>query len=349
MTSSNKPFTMKASFQRNAPEIQFWGYEGGNILASIAGAGGVVKFGEDVSSVFGSETLSLGGKILEMTAQYPDASVAIGLGGLVVLAPVVRNAAQKISGTEGSNVTDAATAGAAVVILGYAASQDASLITTAASAFVVGSSFLRQCSNNPFMLKIGGLALATGGALLGAFGVQSAVDHLANPDTANAFVITVDALTTLTGLYVANASLLTYEGGIYETKDFDGSNEPEGWVDGLVHPTQGTLAIAFEKTLDQPIQWVNANIGKPAIFWVGEGVKSSEPFTTSMWARLPWRGATGGLSLVMGVGGLMGANVPAGQFEFALANAGWAVGDTAIGSLDWKDNKPSEDAPSLDS
>lgn len=172
---------------------------------------------------------------------------------------------------------------------------------------------------------------------MAAFGMHSGMEHMAHTETFSTTLLALDALTVGTGAYVLNASLLTYEGGIYATKGFEGTEEPEGWVDDLVHPKKGALAITFEKTLDRPIQWINANVGKPAIFWVSEEIKAAEPFTTSMWARVPWRVATGGVALALGAAGqILGANVPAGQFEFAVANAGWATGDVAVGSFDWK-------------
>jgi hypothetical protein len=70
---------------------------------------------------------------------------------------------------------------------------------------------------------------------------------------------------------------------------------------------------------------VLANVAGPAILWSPGHVKASKPFATSMWARLPWRRAAGGLAL--------GTGTPQGV-AFGLANADWAIGDVAIGSLD---------------
>lgn len=132
---------VRETFRRNAPEIQFWGYEGGNILASISGSGGVVKFADTISSVAANDSLSVAGKILEMTGHYPDATVVIGLGTVVVVGPLARKAAERACGTDAVNTVDAVTAAGALSILGYALThaitQDASLITAAASSFVV--------------------------------------------------------------------------------------------------------------------------------------------------------------------------------------------------------------------
>lgn len=42
---------LKNKIHAIAPELQFWGYEGGNVLAAIAGAGGFIAFYNGLLSV----------------------------------------------------------------------------------------------------------------------------------------------------------------------------------------------------------------------------------------------------------------------------------------------------------
>ncbi len=65
--------------------------------------------------------------------------------------------------------------------------------------------------------------------------------------------------------------------------------------------------------------------------YIPESTRNGKPLLTSMWARLPWRVATGA------------AAAATGQYSFALSNAMWGVGDTAIGSKDWHDESNKAD------
>ncbi len=321
-------FSLKDFFKKNNMEFQFWGYEGGNVLATVAGAGGFAAFSESVLSVANDQSLSLAEKFLELSAEHPDATVTLGLGATVLLAPVVRGIAQKAKSQISVDVIDAATATAAIGILGYALTQDASWITISGSSFVVGSSFLRASAKNPFFLKAGSLALAFGAAALSVFGLEGMMDPELNR---NILETSMHALTFGTGLSVFGASTLTYQGGMYETRSYlaehEGDAAPEGWVSGLVDPKHGSLAKMFERVLDKPISAFNEHVVKPAVVWVPEKIKSGKPFETSMHMRLPFRVVTGGLAMATG------------NYAFAAANGGWAVGDVAIGSIDW-DDKP---------
>lgn len=227
------------------------------------------------------------------------------------------------------NAVDASVAVAALAILGYALTRDTSWITVSASSFVVGSSFLRQCQDNPFLLKAGGLALALGGAALAAFGLEGLGHATAHTE---AMSLTVSLLAAGTGVYVAGAGLLTYQGGMYETDAYrdNGDNETttNPWLAGLAHPTRGIGARSCQRLLDGPISWINSHLVNPAIFWAPPQMKLRKPFSTSMWARMPWRLATGSVAMATGT--------PQG-LAFAAANAAWALGDLSIGSLDWQD------------
>lgn len=313
-------------FKRHNLDVQFAGYEGGNIIAAIAGAGGPAAFANDISTTFGDNT-SITNQVYSLAANYPDATVTIGLGALVLLSPAVRKLANTY-GTLAENVVDIVVSLLAMTILGYALTQDSSWITIAASSFVVASSFLRQSAENPFLLKLGGVFLTFGGLALALFGFENLQSPLIQTDVTGA---TMGLLTLGTGVYVAGAGLLTYEGGIFammgHRPDESGRQISASLAAKLLDPNHGYLPRLFSRHLDKPIQWINERAIKPAIFWVSSTTKASKPFATSMWARLPWRLMTGLAAIATGT---------AAGFTFAAANAGWALGDVAIGSMDWE-------------
>ena len=319
---------VKNFIKTNNMDLQFWGYEGGNVVATIAGAGGFGVFFDKVVGVVGNDQATAMRKLGVLAAEYPDAFVTIGLDSVLVLAPVVRRAAETARGGSAMNVVDLVLAGLAIGILAYALSHNTSWITVSASFFVVGSSFLRQSRHNPFLLKAGGLALALGGLALAAFGIDALLETLSGP---RAMQIAFGALTVGTGLYVAGASLLTYHGGTSETAGWQLGVPPRpsstGWTALVIHPSEGMLAQLFARTLDRPVACAVENIVSPAVFWASRDTRARKPFATSMWARLPWRVAAGTAAIATAT--------PEG-FAFGLANLGWAVGDLAIGSLDWK-------------
>ena len=71
--------------------------------------------------------------------------------------------------------------------------------------------------------------------------------------------------------------------------------------------------------------WAVRSLVHPGLFWVPQRTRETPPFRTSMLARLPWRVVTGALALATGT---------AAGACFALANLLWAIGDVAIGALD---------------
>jgi len=180
-----------------------------------------------------------------------------------------------------------------------------SWLSTAAVAFLTGSALIRLTEKGAAFLKLGAFLLVLGGLALSLHGVR-----------ASASLEVVNILTALTGLYVAGAGVLTYMGGV-----------------AMSTPSEtGTLAriLAY---LDQPLGWTARNIVEPSIFWVSADEKTQRPFMTSMWARLPFRLATACAALL--------TLTPAGIL-FAAANLLWAVGDIAIGALDWTISSPEE-------
>lgn len=329
-------------FRDNNMEYQFWFYEVGNVVAAIAGTGGFEKFSQNLTTVFNDPSQTLPQQILTLTSQYPDAAAAIGIGSIAVLAPVLHKASDAIS-TRMTPVIDAASAAAAVTVLAYSLSHDTSLITIAASSFVVGSSLLRFALKKPFFLKAGGLALAGGGAALTAFGVDNTASLLSNPKILSSVLdapdtwdsiragarLALDPLTALTGIYVTAASFMTYEGGIYQTMGFKDDQKPlNGWVSKLCHPKRGTLARAFQAALDKPVQGLNRFTKATMLTYIPQKMRDEKPFATSMWARVPFRVLTA---------------IPAaitGNFSFAAACGLWGAGDIAIGQEDYKKKAP---------
>lgn len=317
--------SLKSFFKKHAMEIQFWAYEGGNVNASIAGSGGYEKFLNDTTT----QDLST------LAASYPDATAALLIGSVVVAAPVLRSASQKLGGNTGAlNTIDTGTALTSAGILAYTLTNDASWITTSASSFVVGSSLLRFCAENPFFLKAGGLALAFGGVCFSTYGAT----NLLSPDAALNTKFLLDALATTSGVYVTSASLLTYEGGIYETAAYKDKSQSEGtWSEKLTHPIKGSLSKLFTRYVDAPVQKLNTLAKQTTLRYIPESTRNGKPFLTSMWARLPWRVATGAAALATG------------DSAFALSNAMWGAGDTAIGSKDWPDDLDKKEEKKLES
>ncbi|MEM6466644.1 MAG: hypothetical protein AAF679_09090 [Pseudomonadota bacterium] len=301
---------IRSAFKANAPEIQFWGYESGNVLAALAGAGGFAAVWADLQTVQAE-----GGTLLTLLALVPDATVAIGLVGLVLGISALRYCC----GTDRArSVIDRTTVLLALVILTGTLLLEVSWITLAAVFFVTGSTLLRYVAQHPVFLKLGSLMLAAGGLSLTGFGVSLA---LAAPEPA-----LLPILTVLTGIYVAGSSLLTYQGGMVLCAT---ASAPKS-------PALAAMAAGLSR-LDEPFQAMALTFSQIALVWVPGAIKDSKPFLTSMWARLPWRVLTALAALATGT--------PEG-LALALANGAWALGDVSIGALDW-DDAP-ETAPKLD-
>jgi hypothetical protein len=153
--------------------------------------------------------------------------------------------------------------------------------------------------------------------------------------------LALSASTFLSGVFVAGAGLLTYQGGCYAVDAARGSGEvgtPQGGVLAALLSSTGALANWMARNIDPAVRWCINWLVHPGLFWIPESVKQRQPFLTSMLARLPWRVITGTLALATGT---------AAGVAFAIANLLWAVGDVAIGSLDAKtpeDVSPTETA-----
>ena len=311
--------------KRNNMELQFWSYEIGNVLATIAGAGGFYVFYRVIQSVFGNPTATVCSSLGQLLTLYPDATVTLGLGTLVLVVPALRARFFSTRHPQWLNAVDLTTTVVAAAILCYSLLLDTSWIAVASSCFVLGSCLLRQCRSNPLLLKAGGLALAGGGLGLALFGLQIVMSQ---PSIEENPIFWMGALSFITGIYVMFASLLTYEGGIHASRDFiseKGDSEDRIWLSRIAHPESGLLQGLLVHA-DGPIMNFNRGVSKPAVFWASVDTRQRLPFKTSMLARLPWRVLTGLAALW--------SLTPEG-FAFFTANVCWALGDIAIGSEDW--------------
>ena len=324
--AASRKSTVIARIKRSNMELQFWGYELGNVLATIAGAGGFLSFYQTIETVVSSQDSSTYAAIGQLLTLYSDASVALGLGVLVLVVPAIRTRVVSRWHPRWLNALDLTTTILALVILCYSIVLQASWIAIASSCFVVGSCLLRQSRDNPILLKAGGLVLALGGIGLALFGFQFVISSTTIDDKS---LVIMGALTLATGLYVVFAGLLTYEGGIFATRDFVSKETDRAnavWFSQLAHPVNGALARFVFVYSDRSIVTLNKHISKPSIFWASKYTRDNRPFKTSMLARLPWRVMTGLAALL--------TMTPAG-FAFFTANVFWAIGDLAIGSEDW--------------
>lgn len=303
--------------QRNSPELQFWGYEGGNVLAAVAGAGGFLAFYGGILAITANSGAGFGERTAALLSGFPDAAATIGLAIIILwslgLGAIVRRmGADVLSGPiDGLAATAGITLIAATIVFG------ASWITISAVFFVSGSALLRQCFESPVFLKLGGLLIFGGGVCLTGAGLTYGW-------AAEAFWVAV--LTTVTGFYVAGAGLMTYRGGMFECETAKTNAEATPRRGSLFHPFSPP-AIVLETVLDRPVRTVVDALVLPSLFWIPRSIKKGAPFLTSMWARLPWRVLTAVAALATGsVEGV----------TFAAANLFWAVGDISIGSLDWE-------------
>ena len=319
---------------------QFWGYETGNIVAGVSAAGGFTVFKERLST----------GSFFQVCAEYPDVAATLGMGAVVVGAPLLKASLRMVS-SKAAAWADPAAALSASTILGFVQTSNTSSLTVSACNFVTGSALLRCSSTNPLFLKLGGLFLASGGIALATFGVKEGYGtywssevfadllHATTPwgkaEKVSGYFL--PALTSVTGAYATVASLLLYEGGIFGTRAlataFPGATSPTaGGFNRLVHPTHSVLANLLKNMVDAPILGINRITKRTLLKFIPSRIRETQPFATSMWARLPWRCLTGVAAMV------------SGNWSFAAANLGWAYGDFNIGLEELK-NKQQQEGP----
>lgn len=307
--------------ERHSLELQFWGYEVGNIVAAIAGAGGVSVLLASLKSAFNDG--SFWAALQRLAIDFPEAAATIGVVALVVFAFPVSSLATRVGGPRCADLVHAAAVPVALGLLVYAVVATASPFTVAACAFVTGSCLLRGAAAYPLLLKLGGLSLALGGLALSAAGLTLPMDSAAEQGLA--------ITTFFAGAYVMGAGLLTYRGGVFVISGMGMIKEPNSPIASLLHPTSSPLARFFSARCDFWIDRICTGMVLPAIFWASKETKTKRPFYLSMLARLPWRGIAIAFALASGTEiGL----------AFALANLLWALGDIAIGALDAPKRRP---------
>lgn len=273
-----------------APQLQFWGYEGGNVLAAVAGAGGFVAVYSGLQSVGDVPIHNPWAGIATSFTDYPDVLVTAGLAIIVLVTITLGNV---LDGDDKQNVKiwiDRVASLASMALVGAALYFGASWITFTAVSFVSASALLRLCRTSPVSLKLGGLMLAAGGIGLAGYGLSSL------QMTAS---VLLPGLTIFTGIYVTFASLMTYQGGIYACDGFEDSSPSKPSRASLFHP-DGWVGRILGSKLDSVISTLVRVIALPSVFSVPSSIKSTAPFLTSMWTRLPWRLLTGGAAIATG-------------------------------------------------
>lgn len=307
--------------RRHSLEIQFWGYETGNIVASITGAGGLRAFVDSLVEAHRSIGFHPGAMGLWLAREHPETFATLGVMAIVVIAFPLGSAVERRFGARAADAVNALAVPLALGLLAFAIARNANLFTVAACAFIVGSCLLRGAGHFPLLLKLGGLALSFGGLTLAGAGVMVlsvALFGVGPLGTALA------ACTFLTGVFVTGAGLLTYQGGVFAMAAApEAAPAPAGLR--RILSSRGALARALGRRGDPAVAWAVRTLVLPGLFWVPPRVKATRPFLTSMLARLPWRVVTATLALATGT---------AAGACFALANLLWAVGDVAIGALD---------------
>ena len=315
--------------RRHSFEVQFWGYETGNVIASITGAGGLTLFLAELSTARSSGDGSLGAALRWLLLEAPEVFATLGVITLVILAAPVSRAAGRLFGPRAADAVGVLAVPLALGLLAYALASDASLFTVAACAFVVGSSLLRGAASLPLLLKLGGLALTCGGVALAGAGLIALMGKMFGDSGAG---LALSGVTFLSGICVAGAGLLTYQGGLFAMAE--APRTPPDTLIARLLGTEGRLARWTARRLDRPVLGTIRHVVLPGLFWIPARIKAHQPFLTSMLARLPWRVIAASLALSTGT---------AAGLAFALANLLWAIGDIAIGTLDFQpENVPAE-------
>ena len=307
---------VKSRINKIAPDLQFWGYEGGNVLAAVAGVGGFIAFYDGLHLLTEMSGQNIWLSMEAAFIRFPDVLVSTGLATIVLLTIILGRIFDDGKRRPLKTWIDRLASIIGLGLVFAALYYGASWITFAAVSFVSASALLRLCRISPVFLKLGGLMLAAGGVGLVGYGLSTVEGEGST---------LLSGLTVLTGIYVFFASLMTYQGGIFECDDW--RNSITGNVSTDPFRPEGPLALLLVSTLDHPISFLVRRVALPAVFWVSRQTKATAPFLTSMWTRLPWRLLTGSAAIATGT---------SVGFIFGFANLFWAVGDIAIGSLDWK-------------
>lgn len=261
--------TYLAPLRRSAAEIQFWGYETGNVLAAMAGAGGISA----LWAALDDEARRGGARALIET--HGDVALTFGIAGIMLWMTAAQWVGKRLAPGQALRGVDLVAAVTAAVLIVLALSYGVTALTVSAAFFVTGSALLRQSDRWPRLLKSGGLLLSAGGGALFVAGVTGPTSALS-------------LFTALTGTAVIMAGLLTYQGGIFVCR------------------AAGATQTAFGRKVDQVILRSIETVVLPALFWIPATTKAQYPFLTSMWARLPFRllSAVAGLATFTASGAL---------------------------------------------
>ncbi|MEM1360693.1 MAG: hypothetical protein AAGF94_03130 [Pseudomonadota bacterium] len=308
--------------KRHSLELQFWGYETGNVCAAIAGAGGFAALSQALRETTLSNPHPLAALSFLFT-QLPDAAATLSVMALVVFAFPIAALARKLGGASAAELVHALAIPLAFALLLFGLFNAVNAFTLSASAFVMGSCLLRLGTLFPILIKFGGLFLAMGGAALSLAGLTLPIAGVAQTGL---------ALTTFfVGFYAAGAGLLTYIGGSALIASQIGVVPGKTLVSRFLHPKTGTLALGLTWMFDYVVTLICDRLVRPAIFWASRETKEKRPFYLAMVARLPWR--------IIAIAFALASETELG-FAFALSNLLWAVGDIALGAIDAPDPAP---------
>lgn len=241
-------------FHRAAPELQFWGYEIGNVLASIAGIGGFAAL--SAHGRFSEATGDMGALEFywRLLLSLPELVATLGIILLVLATFVVRMCLSQESVDRGVGLrVDMVLMRSSLVLAALTALWGANWMTLAAVCFASASALIRLTYHAPRYLKYGAAMLMLGGSFLVAFACFSL------PSGSVAICL------ALNGFYVIFAGAMACASGVAMEKH---------------HVTSG---------MDRFVGWFAKRIATPAVFWLPNSVKKNQPLFTSMWARLPWR------------------------------------------------------------
>lgn len=266
--------------KRHSLELQFWGYETGNVCAAIAGAGGFAALTQALRDTTLSNPHPLAALSFLFT-QLPDAAATLSVMALVIFAFPVAALARRIGGASAAELVHVLALPLAFSLLLFGLFNAVNAFTLSASAFVMGSCLLRLGNLFPILIKLGGLFLALGGGTLSLAGLTLPVGGIAQTGL---------ALTTfLVGFYAAGAGLLTYLGGNALIASQSWSEPGETVISRFLHPKTGGLARGLAFSFDRAVTLICERLVRPAVFWASQETKEKRPFYLAMVARLPWR------------------------------------------------------------
>ena len=142
--------------RRHSLEVQFWGYETGNVIASITGAGGLRAFADSFVEAHRSTGFAPVGIALWLAREHPETFATVGVMAIVVIAFPLGSAVGRRLVPRAADAVNALAVPLALALLAFAIARNANLFTVAACAFVVGSCLLRGAGHFPLLLKLGG-------------------------------------------------------------------------------------------------------------------------------------------------------------------------------------------------